>query len=139
MPVTTNNIVMQEELTKWPHLSEVWIASIEANVDLLIDTNAAKVLEPWEVLSSRGNGPYAVRSVLGWVVNDPFREGDNSRPKTGFPVAAVNRISVCKLEEMLNNQYNHDFNERSSDEKGMSREDIRFLEIMGESASGWTF
>lgn len=52
----------------------------------------------------------------------------------GFSMAVVNRISVCKLEEMLSNQYNHDFNERSSEEKGMSREDIRFLKIVDESA-----
>ena len=134
MPVTTNNIVTQEELAKWPYLSDVRIPCIDANVDMLIGTNVPKVLEPWEVVNSQENGPYAVRTVLGWVVNGPLRDGENSKPKTRFSVAAVNRISVCKLEEMLNNQYNHDFNERSTEEKGMSREDIRFLKIMDESA-----
>ena len=67
------------------------------------------------------NGPYAVRTVLGWVVNGPLRGGENSKPKTGFSVAAVNRISVCKLEVMLNNQYNHDFNERSTEGKAMGK------------------
>ncbi len=47
----------------------------------------------------------------------------------------VNKISVCNLELMLNNQYNHDFNEKISEEKEMSREDIRFMEIMESSAT----
>lgn len=69
------------------------------------------VLEPWEVVNSKEDGPYEIRTVLGWVVNGPLQDGESSRPKTGFSVAAVNRISVCKLEEMLSNQYSHDFNE----------------------------
>lgn len=46
----------------------------------------------------------------------------------------VNRISVCKLEEMLTNQYNHKFNERSTKEKEISREDLKFLETVERSA-----
>ena len=110
MPVTPNNVISQEELSQWPYLSDVQIPCIDANVDMLIGTNVPKVLEPWEVVNSQVNGPYAVRTVLGWVVNGPLRDGENSKLKTGFSVAAINRISVCKLEEMLNNQYNHDFN-----------------------------
>ena len=134
MPVTTSNIVTQEELQKWPYLFDVQIPCIDADVDLLIGTNAPKVLEPWEVINSKEDGPYAIRTVLGWVVNGPLRDGENSMPETGFSVAAVNRISVCKLEEMLSNQYSHDFNERSSEEQGASREDMRFLKVMDESA-----
>lgn len=47
----------------------------------------------------------------------------------------VNRISVSNLEVMLNNQYKHDFNEKTSEDKGMSREDLRFMEIMESSAT----
>lgn len=47
----------------------------------------------------------------------------------------VNRISVSNLEVMLNNQYKQDFNEKTSEEKGMSREDLRFMEIMESSAT----
>lgn len=90
-------------------------------------------MEPWEVVNSKEDGPYAIQTVLGWVVNGPLQDGESSRPKSGFSLAAVNRISVCQLEEMLSNQYSQDFNERSSEEKGVSREDIRFLKIMDES------
>lgn len=47
----------------------ILIQSIKANVDLLIGTNAPKLLERWEVINSQENGPYAVKIVLGWVVN----------------------------------------------------------------------
>lgn len=30
-------------------------------------------------------------------------------------------------------QYNHNFNKRNSEERGMSREDVRFLKVMNES------
>lgn len=36
---------------------------------------------------------------------------------------------------MLNNQYRHDFNERPSKDQEMSREDIKFMEIMESSAT----
>ena len=54
--------------------------------------------------------------------------------ETELPSAMMNRISVCKLEEMLIHQYNHDFNERTVEEKEMFREDLKFLEIMEHSA-----
>lgn len=132
MLVTSDNIVTQEDVEKWPYLSDVQIPSIEANVDLLIGTNAPWLLEPWEVVNSRGNGPYAVKTVLGWVVNGPLQAGNGS--ENGPPVACVIRISVCRLKQMLINQYNHDFNERNSEERAMSREDVRFMKIMEESA-----
>lgn len=123
MPVTVDNMMTPEELAKWPHLSKVKIQSIKANVDLLIGTNAPKILEPWEVLNSCGNGPYAVKTVLGWVVNGPLN-GDSAALEVERPLVTVNRISVCKLEEMLATQYNHDFNEKTAKEKEMSREDL---------------
>lgn len=52
-----------------------------------------------------------------------------------YTSALINRISVCRSKEMLNNQYNHDFIERATEEKGLSREDRKFMEIMERSAT----
>ena len=131
MPVTTNNIITTEELDKWSYLSDVHIPHIKANVDLLIGTNAPKLLEPWEVINSHGNGPYAIRTVLGWIINGPL-SGSSGALETEFLSATVNRISVRKLEEMLTSQYMHDFNEKTYDKEEMS--DMRFLEIVSHSA-----
>ncbi|XDV14268.1 hypothetical protein PO909_002442 [Leuciscus waleckii] len=57
-------------------VSKLNIPKIDGGIDLLIGTNASKVLEPWEVVNSQGNGPHAVRTLLGWVIYGPLR-GDN--------------------------------------------------------------
>ena len=134
IPVTPDNIVTAADLERWPYLSKVHVPTIEANVDLLIGSNAPRLLEPWEVVNSHGFGPYAIRTVLGWVINGPLNGNcgiDKSKPSS----VAVNRISVSNLEVMLNNQYKNDFNERPSEDKEMSREDMRFLDIMESSAT----
>lgn len=102
MPVTTDDIVTAADVEMWPYLSRIHIPSINANVDLLIGTNAPKILKPWEVVNSCGNGPYAIRTVLGWVINGPLT-GNGSSLDLELPSVVVNRISVSKLELMLNN------------------------------------
>lgn len=100
---------------------------------MLIGTNAPRLLEPWEIVNSCGDGPYAIRTVLGWVISGPLN-GNGSSVDIGLSSVVVNRISVTNLEVMLNNQCNHDFNEKTSKDKEMSREDVRFMEIMESSA-----
>ena len=53
MPVSTDNIISEEKLTKWPYLKELKIALINSDVDLLYDTNASKLMEPWEMVQPR--------------------------------------------------------------------------------------
>ncbi|KAK7904466.1 hypothetical protein WMY93_017073 [Mugilogobius chulae] len=88
-------------------------------------------MEPWEVINSQNNGPYALRTVLGWVINGPLQD-DNLASSSSV---VVNRISVCKLEKLLQRQYEHDFNERATEEKGPSREDVQFMKIMEQSVT----
>ena len=99
MPVSPDNIVKDEDLAKWPYLSEVKIPSLMANVDLLIGSNAPRMLEPWEVVNSQGEGPYAIRTALGWVINGPVH-GNGSSLEAKHPSVRVNRISVSRLEQM---------------------------------------
>lgn len=101
-------------------------------MELLIGTNAPKLMEPWEIINSQGKGPYAVRTLLGWVVNGPLRGGEPRKGKKGHPEVTVNRISVAKLQDLLVSQYNQDFNEKS-DHVCLSREDQRFMQIMESS------
>ncbi len=129
MPVSSDSMVSKRDLSKWPYLKKVTVPCIMANVELLIGNNAPKMLEPWEVINSRGDGPYAIRTILGWVIYGPL-DADSFEAEDCS--AAVNRISVCRLE-MLLKQYNHDLNEGVVEEQGLSREDIRFLEIAESS------
>lgn len=69
MPVGPANIIKKEDLAEWPYLDAVHIPHLQADVELVIGTNASKLLEPWEVVNSHGDGPYAIRTLLGWVIN----------------------------------------------------------------------
>lgn len=131
MPVSKNNILTQDDLKDNPYLESIRIPSINAEVELLIGVNASNLMEPWEIINSQGKGPYAVKTLLGWVVNGPLRGGSSDKGKTGCPVVTANGISVARLEDLLIAQYNHDFNERlSNDDVTMSRNDQQFMEIM---------
>ena len=131
MPVDTDSIPKTEELSRWPYLSEIQIPKIKAEVELLIGNNAPKAIEPWEIINSRENGPYAVKTLLGWVINGPLDDSVMT-DSNGRQNVTVNRISVAKLEDLLVQQYNHDFNE-TLDDKEMSMEDKRFIKIAEQS------
>lgn len=116
-------------------VKDVIISTTDADIDLLISTNAPKAIE--QIISSQGEGPYAVRTLLGWVVNGPLKAGTCN----DIPSHTVSRISGHKLHEMLIAQYNTDFSERSYEEvKELSIEDRCFLKIANEinQNCGWT-
>lgn len=86
------------------------------------------------MVNSQGDGPYTVRTLLGWVIYGPLREEDGITEENDCP-ATVNCISIVKLVELLVKQYNQDFSERTSKEtEEMSREDVKFLDITNHSA-----
>ena len=129
MPVTADNIPSKQNLARWPYLQKVNIPEIDGNIELLIGMNASKIMEPWEIINSQGEGPYAVKTLVGRLVNGPLR-GSKSSIDNDCQSAIVNRISIANLETLLVNQYIHDFNEKASEEKREhSIEDKRFLEI----------
>ncbi|XP_062415351.1 uncharacterized protein LOC134107519 [Pungitius pungitius] len=134
MPVSTANIISERELRKWPYLDDVKIPRINADVDLLIGTNASKLMEPWKVINSRDgeDGPYAIKTLLGWVINGPLRGSSDCGSE--HPSVYANRIAIDRIEELLTSQYNYDFNERASaEQEEMSREEKKFVEKMESS------
>lgn len=117
IPVSRKNIP-QKDIKKWPYLSEVRLPDINADVGLPIGSNVYKALEPWQVINSRDNGPFAVRTALGWIVNGPFKDHtDTNSEDCGYPQVAVNRISVENVEQLLLQQFSQDFPERLCDDK----------------------
>ena len=133
IPVTKDNIPTDEDLRKWPYLKEVELEPINASIGLLIGANAPRVLEPWRVINSEGNGPFAVKTLLGWVINGPLGHSEDSDMNNCHP-ARVNRIAIASLEELLTQQYNQDFAEQHYEQKEMSVEDKRFMNIVSDSA-----
>ncbi len=103
--MTKDNIATEEDLRKWPYMKDVELEPINTSIGQLIGANAPKVLEPWRVINSKGNGPFAVKTLLGWVINVPLGHRENSSMSDCHP-ALVNRIAISSLEEILTQQYN---------------------------------
>lgn len=133
LPVKEGNIPKQEDIEKWAYLHEVRLPHIKAAVGLLIGMNAHKAMEPWKVINSISNGPYAVKTVLGWIVNGPKEESIKTR-ESGIQSYTVNRTSVEKIEDLLVKQFNIDFPERRyEDNSEMSQEDRQFMTSVTKS------
>ena len=127
IPVQKENIPIQQHLQKWPYLHEVTLPRIDADVGLLIGANNPKAMEPWQIINSQDDGPYAVKTVLGWMVCGPAKK-ETIDPKMESAHYSVNRISVLELEQLMVRQYNTDFPERRYDDKEeMSQEDKQFM------------
>lgn len=114
MSVTKDNIPTQEHLKKWPYLRKVQLPQIDSDIELLIGMNAAKVMEHWQVINSQKDGPYAVRTLLGWVINSPL--GGGCSKGVEMATMTANRISLIDLQKLLVSQYNTDFNEKVYEE-----------------------
>lgn len=141
IPVTRDNIPAEKDLERWPYLlKEVRLPQIDADVEILIGSNAHSAMEPWEIIHSQNDGPYAVKTTLGWVVNGPLRKTSNyhesrqAMSRHCSQRAAVNRVSVESVDRMLLQQYSHDFPEQVCEEKSeMSREDVQFMKSVAET------
>ncbi|KAL4008074.1 hypothetical protein ACER0C_001926 [Sarotherodon galilaeus] len=135
IPVTKENIPQQSDVDRWPYLKEVQLKQINGKIGMLIGTNVPKALEPWKVINSEGNGPYAVKTALGWTINGPLlREEGIAQGAVEWPPVMVNRISVTKLEELSQQQMKYDFPEHESSEKmEMSARDRQFMESVSLS------
>lgn len=131
IPASKESLLTQEDLERWPYLSGVQLTAIDADIEMLIGMNVPKAMEPWHVINSRGKGPYAVKTKLGWVVNDPLSSCSAMEP--GSRSATINRISIKNLKDLLVRQYNQDFPENEHEAKEMSCEDRRFMDIATSS------
>ena len=134
MPVHKANIPTNKDLTRWPYLKHISLPQIEAGIELLIGTNVPRAMEPLEVIRSEHNGPYAIRTALGWTVNGPLTGNGGEANYCEQPVT-VNRVSIVNLDELWQQQFKMDFPESAVEEQvGLSREDLRFMDMVTKSA-----
>ena len=66
-------------------------------------------MEPWNIINSQGTGPYAVDTRIGWVVNGLLHE--NAADTKGPNHIFNNQISIVNLNDLLVQQYNHNYPE----------------------------
>jgi len=99
-------------------------------VELLIGQDVPEVLEPFEIRTHRGKGPYATKTKFGWTLNGPLGRHGHSD---------VRDVNFVRADEVLSQQF-HDFMnfERSKSVpeaiSTMSRQDKQALNTYEESA-----
>lgn len=130
IPVARDEITRQHDLERWSYLHDVQIQEIDADVGLLIGNNVPKALEPLEVVNSQEDGPFACRSMLGWMV---YGCATNERY-----TSRIDSFRVCMKEDIqqqLDKLYNTDFSERLTDDREeRSLEDKAFMrEVEGST------
>ena len=67
--VSVDEVITNQDLKTWPHLSNLNLPELNAKVGLLIGNNILQATEPWQIIHSSVDGePYALKTKLGWVV-----------------------------------------------------------------------
>ena len=65
LPVTIDDIPRQTDVDRWAYLNGIHIPHIDAEIELLVGNDAAKVLEPKEIRESKDGVPSTVRTLFG--------------------------------------------------------------------------
>lgn len=72
IPCRENQITIPEMADRWSHLKKIKdkIPKLEADIEigLLIGCNCPKAIKPKEIITGRGEDPYAVHTLLGWCI-----------------------------------------------------------------------
>ncbi|XP_046341271.2 uncharacterized protein LOC124122193 [Haliotis rufescens] len=122
--------VKQQNVDEWQHLKGMDFPKVDrVHVGLIIGQDVPVALTPIDVRKGNDNEPYAVKTVLGWVLNGPLRVVRNGEVISHFVDidqrldAQVERFWKIERCESLSN---------STCE--MSQDDKRTIEIWDESA-----
>ena len=99
----------------------------DISLELLIGANYAETLELKDVISSRQNGPYAVKTIIGWCVVGLIScnsesgnkvnchrvsvEEAGSRTLGKHHFCIINEVKDIGIKDMLNKIYHADFTE----------------------------
>ena len=70
IPVDSYEITTARKLKKWDCLEKISKElgdNEDISVDLLIGANCLEALEPVEVIPRQNDGPYVIRTALGWL------------------------------------------------------------------------
>ncbi|CAL8088051.1 unnamed protein product [Calicophoron daubneyi] len=124
-PPTTN----RDEANKWPHLKDIdFYDTTCKEVTLLIGCD---VPEAHWALDQRISGrklPYAVQTLLGWVLCGPVGEVNKSQ-------AFIHLANVdAEMLEQLKSLYNNEFCDTSTLDSSPSQDDVRVINMLEENA-----
>ena len=130
LPVSKDCIANQTDVKRWPHLTGIEIPEIDAEVGLLIGSDVPEVLQPLEVRRSNNGGPFATRTIFGWVLNGPLGRTVNQPPTSNF----VDANPTSELNKQFEKFCNMEFNDSMYDPKtSLSQNDRKAMRIMEAS------
>ena len=149
LPVDEEEVPTPRKVEQWKYLDKIhqFLPSdkVKIEIGVLIGGNCPKALEPVEMIPSQGNGPYALRTILGWCVTGPIRtsNGGSTPSKQACHLVAVdssvrftvqNELKDRTIEEMMLAMFSQDFSENQPQENQdvvmMSQEDFEFMKLM---------
>ena len=84
LPIPPDAIGKEEDVRRWSHLKGLTLPEIDAEIGLLIGSDVPEALQPMEVCPSENGGPFATRTVLGWVLNGPLGRSKLKIPTANF-------------------------------------------------------
>ena len=154
LPVGKEDVATPSKLKNWGHLERILDEINEDDnifVGLLIGANYAKALDPIDVILSKSNGPYAIKTRLVWYIAGRVngtqsrqgihcnqigvKQGDTKDVEKHYSQTET-CVGENDVRDMLTRVYNLEFigagpTERKL-ETSMSREDHKFMKILQE-------
>ena len=133
IPVSQDDMLNVQDVSKFPYLSDIYLPQIDAGIELMIGNNVPQAMEPWEVRHSEENGPFAIRTKLGWVVTGPVRDACADRAQVNRTCISVSDHQLC---DTFQNMYEQEFPEKNhSVERGLSNQDRKWMKLVQSSCT----
>lgn len=103
-----NKIPTQAQLKQYPYLHHIQLPENDEDGGILIRNNIPKASEPLEVIHSEPDGPFALRTSLGWAVYGASKSDKSQR-------ISAHHVSVqAEINQQLIDMFNQDFSYLSS-------------------------
>ena len=132
IPVTRSHTPINDDIRSWPHLRDINLPQIDADVGLLIGNNIPDVTIPLEVKLGPHGSPHAFRLPLGWTVRNVLRNNSVKLVVNQVDVKSIEGIQ--DLNELYVKSVHLDFPEKIIDDRPEnSAEDQKFIDIVSHS------
>ena len=96
LPVEREEIVTPNKVKKWDYLKSISreiTQQDDIEIGMLIGANCMEALEPFEIIYSKNDGPYAYRTKLGWCIVVPIVNKSSNKSVKCNRIAAKDVIS----------------------------------------------
>nr|XP_043906906.1 uncharacterized protein LOC122785246 [Solea senegalensis] len=134
IPVDKSHIPTKSTALQWSHLkhlSSKLPPLQDCEVGLLIGYDYPSALAPLDVITGSVNEPFAQRTMLGWSIigsSNPHLDRQGSQ-------SFVHRVAVKEMPQTTDvlKVLESDFNERSYEDKYVSQDDVRFIQLLSDN------